>query len=116
MQDIALNPEGDLFITVGGDIALRDSVRQRIEIRLRWFLGEWMFNESLGVPWFQYILKKQVNLALAEGIVTEQIRQTEGVLDVKRTAIGLEQRRLSVTYDIITTEGEVRGEQLWLTV
>lgn len=56
MKDLLLDKDGDLYLTPNGDVSLTDSVRQAILIRLRWFLGEWKFNTSFGLPYFSQIL------------------------------------------------------------
>lgn len=43
MYDLKLNNSGDLEISDTGDVMLTQSVRQAVEIRLRWLFGEWRF-------------------------------------------------------------------------
>ena len=53
LKDLALNEKGDLYISSGGDFAIVDSLRQAIQIKLRWALGEWQYNTDLGIPYFE---------------------------------------------------------------
>ncbi len=66
MKDLLLDKDGDLYLTSNGDVSLTDSVRQAILIRLRWFLGEWIFNTSFGMPYYSQILIKNPNTAVIE--------------------------------------------------
>ena len=47
-MDILLNSSGDLYISETGDIALGNSVSQKIRIRLLWFEGEWRWDTGEG--------------------------------------------------------------------
>ena len=49
-MDILLSADGDLYLTETGDISLVESVAQKIKIRLRWWLGEWRWDEEEGMP------------------------------------------------------------------
>lgn len=66
MKDLLLDKDGDLYLTPNGDVSLTDSVRQAILIRLRWFLGEWKFNTSFGLPYFSQIFMKNPNTVVIE--------------------------------------------------
>ena len=50
-MDILLDPSGDLFVGKNGDIALGESVAQKIKIRLKWFAAEWRWNRDEGLPY-----------------------------------------------------------------
>ena len=56
LKDLALSKSGDLLINESGDFTIIDSVRQGIQIKLRWIKGEWVFNPEMGVPYFESIL------------------------------------------------------------
>ena len=60
MTDFLLNDCGDLDFTEGKLTLLTgvDLIRQRWLIHVRTFLGEYFLDESIGVPWFQRVLKK----------------------------------------------------------
>ena len=54
-MDILLSADGDLYLTETGDISLVESVAQKIKIRLRWWLGEWRWDEEEGMPYLSLI-------------------------------------------------------------
>lgn len=61
IKDLALDTSGDLYFTKDGDVVVTDSLRQAIQIKLRWSLAEWKYNEELGIPYFEKILVKKPN-------------------------------------------------------
>ena len=73
LRDLALSKSGDLLINESGDFTIIDSVRQGIQIKLRWIKGEWVFNPEMGVPYFESILVKTPNRALIEKTLRDQI-------------------------------------------
>lgn len=83
MADIKLNSENDIdwnnLVFTEDNV---ESVAQKIRIRLRTYFGEWFVNTSIGVPYFQEILKKGVSKDYVDTIFLDIIRATEGVLRV----------------------------------
>lgn len=94
-MDIALTEAGDLFVGTNGDIMLVDSVAQKIRIRLLWFLGEWRWNDELGLPYMEDLLKKNPNIELMESAIREAIFDVDEVVKIKK---------LSIDYDRKTRE------------
>ena len=47
-MDILLDKSGDLYVSPQGDIALTESVAQKIRIRLLWFAEEWRWSGHSG--------------------------------------------------------------------
>ena len=45
-MDILLKSNGDLYVSPEGDIALENSVAQKIKIKLKWFEGEWKWDQE----------------------------------------------------------------------
>ena len=85
MADIALNQEThDIDIQNGRLSILRDSdaTSQRIAIRLKFFLGEWILDQRLGLPYYESILVKNPDLTLIGGYFREAILTTPGVQEL----------------------------------
>lgn len=57
-------------------------VAQRLRIKLRTFLGEWVFNTAYGVPYWQRILGKKVSKVSVDRIFQEQILAEDGVVEL----------------------------------
>lgn len=109
--DILLNKDGDLYFE-GADIVLADSVRQKINIRLRWFFQEWRWDDEAGIPYFEYLFIKNPNLNQVKEIIEEQIFNVDEVTEVNDVSIEIDSksRRATITYDAATDEKTFREE------
>ena len=112
MKDLLLDRDGDLSVTENGDICLTDSIRQAIFIRLRWFLGEWKFNPTFGMPYYSRILIKNPSETVIEQLFREQILSVSEVIGVEecRAEINRRLRVCRVTFCANTTQGAIREE------
>ena len=111
-NDLLLTAAGDLVIGPEGDIYLTTSVAQAIRIRLRWFVGEWKFNPELGVPYFEDVFVKKVNIGHVERIMTAQVLDVDGVLKVRSLSISTKsaERTMLIAFEAETTEGTIEEE------
>ena len=112
LKDLALSKSGDLLINESGDFTIIDSVRQGIQIKLRWIKGEWVFNPEMGVPYFESILVKTPTLALIEKSLGYHFLRVSGVTCVGSLNLAWEKKKrtLSAKFTAKTTEGEVESE------
>lgn len=111
MADLQLDPNTHDLVLTRFDLSLVDGnelIVQRIKQRLLLFLGEWYLDVEAGVPWFQEILVKGVDLGRVETLIKRTIVGTEGV--TRLTALDLnftpEPRRLSVSFRAVGENGE----------
>lgn len=76
MTDLVLNEDGDLDLT-GGLLKLTSTVQQdalqRTKIRLGTYLGEWVYNTSVGIPYFESVLIKTNNKGPIDALFKEAI-------------------------------------------
>lgn len=98
-MDILLTTSGDLFLTDKGDISLVDSVTQKIKIRLKWWLGEWRWDEAEGLPYKDELFVKNPDTDSLEQALREKIFEVTEVTEVKD---------VSVDYDYRTRIGKIR--------
>lgn len=109
-HDLAMDTSsGDLMI-INNDLLIIDNaerVAQQILISLRFWLGEWFLNTSDGVPYLDYILVKNPNMAHIRQVLTEAIDKVEGVERVASMNLDFDRinRRLLVEYDAYTYYG-----------
>jgi hypothetical protein len=71
----ALNKEGDSYLDSNGNIAIItgiDSVSQTVSNALQLWLGEYQFDTTLGVPWYN-ILGDKFNRLLVNNYITDEI-------------------------------------------
>lgn len=115
MFDVLLDDDGDLKLE-DGDIVLTESVTQAIKIRLKWFLNEWRFDTSLGVPYYEQVFVKGYNLRLIEQLLKKQILNVKEVIDVPyiKANVNLQTRKLTVKYKAITDKEVFEAEELIL--
>jgi hypothetical protein len=113
LKDILLAPDGDLRISDKGDITLTDSVRQAVRLRLLWFLGEWRFAPSFGMPYFEDILIKTPNIERVKQLVRNEAMTVVEVTDVRNVAVAVNsaERTAKISLDIVTSE-EIYREEL----
>lgn len=98
-MDILLDRSGDLFVGGNGDIAIGDSVAQKIKIRLKWFEGEWRWNAEEGLPYIDSLLIKNPDTNYFEGVVREKIFEVDEVVGV---------REVSITFNPTTRKAKIR--------
>lgn len=112
LKDLALAKNGDLYIGPDGDFRVIDSVRQALQIKLRWIKGEWVFNQAIGTPYLQEIFQKNPNLTIVEKILREQILSVDGVHEITSFELSADAktRILSCKFAVNSTEGEIESE------
>lgn len=101
MVDILLDPSGDLLLNERGDIVLADSTAQEIEIRLKWFEGEWRWNRGEGLPYFESLLKKNPDTDAMEAAVRAKIFEVPEVTEVKNVSIVADSRTRNATIKFV---------------
>ncbi len=82
MKDILLNKEGDIALTKDGDISLVASPVQAVMIKLRWYLGEWVFDPYKGIAWFEKILVKNPDIEGIKKMLIKEMMDVDDVLEV----------------------------------
>lgn len=98
----------DLVLDAAGNIAVCTepySLAQDVATALRTFLGEVYYNTSLGVPYFETILGKQIPLSMIQGIIGDQAKTVTGVVDATCTIISVVGRRLTGQVVVTDTAG-----------
>jgi len=108
-MNLGVNLSGDLDLQ-GGQLVLvegQEEIKQHLEQRLRTFLGEWFLDQSIGIPYFDDILKKNVIVSEVESIFINEIISTPGVVRLLEFDLSLDKglRRLSVTCLVETIDG-----------
>ena len=68
---------GELTLISGGE-----EIKQRISERLQLFKGEWFLDTTVGVPYFQSILKKNPVREEVEAFLVQAIAETPGVEEI----------------------------------
>lgn len=94
--------KGQLVLVTG-----QEEIRQHSAQRLRTFLGEWFLDLFIGLPYFEEIFEKGVDVNNIDSIFINEILQTPGIvrlLDFNLDIPDLASRRLEVDYEAQTSE------------
>jgi hypothetical protein len=82
------------------------ATRQRLEIRLGIFKGEWKYDRRVGVPWLEVILRKGASLQLIRQVFHNVIATCPGVASVSRLVVARTANRgLSVSFTARAIDG-----------
>ena len=111
-MDILLNSSGDLYISETGDIALGNSVSQKIRIRLLWFEGEWRWDTGEGLPYFSDLFIKNPDTDAFESLIRTKIFEVEEVTDVKDVEVNFDgrTRKAVIKYTALTDSETIKDE------
>ena len=86
-NDVLLDADGDLRLDSSRDIVLGESLVQKINIRLRWFKGEWPFDETQGTDWFDTVFVKNPDFDLIEQMVEQILYSFDEIANVETVSI-----------------------------
>ena len=115
-MNIQLDDDGDWLVTNNQlqTVTGADEIAQKIKNRLRAFRGEWFLDVRVGMPWFEKILKKNPNPAEVETIITEEIVNTDGVLNVRDIELSLDNltRKLRVDFSAEVIDGVINFSEV----
>jgi hypothetical protein len=111
MKDLALGSgTHDLYLE-GGDwviIEEENEVAQSTEIRLLFIEAEWLFDYTLGVPWFDYMFATSSSLEQKEQILKSTIQNTIGISQITEFVFGVDpiNKGALVTFSATVETGE----------
>ena len=101
--DLRLDDDGDLDLSTG-DLSLvfedAEGIAQRLQTRLRLYLGEWLLDTAAGVPWRERVLVRGRSVEPARAVLTAQILSCPGVVALPELTLTLDSaaRALAVTF------------------
>ena len=113
MSDLFLDPTtGDITLVGNSPVLVEDTlsvVRQRIQIRLNTFLGEWFYNSEVGVPYYEQILTQKYDKSIVDSVLRSEVLETEDVIEVTsfETTFDKATRKLNFYIEATTTQGSV---------
>ena len=111
-KDLALDSTWDLYFSPDGDVAVTDSLRQAIQIKLRWALGEWIYNEELGIPYFEKILVKKPDTQEISTIIRTTLLEFAEVKSVKYCTVEVDHdtRKCTCKFSVVTDKETIESE------
>ncbi len=109
-MDLLATADSDIDITNGALswVTGLDAIRQNVEMGLRIWLAESVYDRNQGVPYIQVIFQRGASLAAIRFIVERQILSHDGVTEVLELApvIDVATRTMRVTGRVRAIEGE----------
>lgn len=105
--NIALDTENhDIYLDANGQLVTEADLGQRIDRRLRVFLGEFWLDQSLGIPYFQEVLKRNPDLSAIRAIFAAEIQKVAGVQQLNECSVSIDRaaRKLSVIFRVTGTD------------
>lgn len=113
MKDLKLTTDHDLEI-VNGDLVLvtkEEEVAQAIKIALLTVQGEWVYDQNLGIPWFDDMYQPRFTKAEILRTLRARINDVPGVLSVNQLEMTIDANRQAlVTFDVQTIYGTATDE------
>lgn len=112
MSDIKLTPTGNDIDITDGKLSLVDGLeytRQKLLIRLRFFLGEWFLDERLGFPYFERVLGKKNPRTSLDALFRQVILSTPDVIEILTFTADLDtnSREYSLAFKVRATDGVI---------
>ena len=108
MTDLKLDQLTHDLVIENGDLVLvteAEALVQNIKVRLYTFYGEWAFDTTQGVPYFEDILVKNPNISNIQAILKNVILETKGVTKLSSFIFEYEPRTRSASL-VFTVESE----------
>lgn len=107
---------GGLLDLTGGTLSLVEGgqeIAQKIQARLRFFLGEWFLDQDIGIPYYQRIFQKGVTQNEVQAILQETVESIAGVTATSNWAIAFSSttRALSISFTAETDAGKIDVNQ-----
>lgn len=86
-----------------------DLIVQRLKIKLLWFKEEWFLDRNYGIPYFQQIFIKGIDLNEIDDIYRDAIANEDGVLDLisYSSEFNPSTRKLTVNSKVRVGSGEI---------
>ena len=106
----ALDETGDWAESAGRPVHVsgRQATVQRVRVHLLRFLGEWFWDTSLGVPWFEFVLgQRSPNMRVVKALLVREIERVSGVLRVQELTLTLDtERQLSISAEVVIVDSD----------
>ena len=117
MKDFKIDANNNLVATsfqLGFTALAIDYVIQKLQIKLRTFLGEYFLDTTIGVPYFEDFLIKNPDLDLIGSLLKKQIYSITEVKQITKFLLQYNNvaRQLVVTFAVSLTSGESGGSTL----
>jgi hypothetical protein len=109
---------GDLIMTAGQiqQVSGVDAIAQAVYCDLKTFLGEYWLDKEIGVPYYQVVFKKGVDLSLINTLMKSQMLKREDVIEITEyeSSLNTSTRKLTIVYSAKTVLGNITNQEIIL--
>lgn len=101
-----------LVLDANGNIALADepySIAQDCASAVRTFLGEAIYDTSLGIPYFDQVLGQWPPVSLIQSLIEQQALTVPDVVQAKCVITDFSNRTVTGTIEVIDTTGQAHN-------
>ncbi len=86
-----------------------DYYKQKVRIKLQFFLGEWFLDTEKGVDWYGTILVKNPNLTNVDNLLKVTVLESPGVIELLQwqSSFNIQNRTYTVIFEANTDAGEL---------
>jgi len=114
MRSLALGDKErwDIGIDEHGNFAMLDGLEQLTQFlrnRLLFIKNEWRYNNTIGVPYFEFILVDNPDFVTIESIFKKTILETKEVSKILSFNMTLKNLNLKIDFRVKSTFGIVEG-------
>lgn len=112
-MDLLLSPTDHDLLFINGTTPVtyenRLTVAQRLKIKLMTFKNEWFLDTSIGMPYFQQILKRGVSKTTIDVIFQEAILSEPDVLEIIEfnSIIDTVERSYQLSFKVRTNQNQI---------
>ena len=101
--DFALSADGTQLLLVTG----AEQLRQALEIGLKTFRGQWIYDPEAGIPYLQTVFVKGTPLEVIRQVFRDYVQAVPGVVDIPTLELNFDKisAKLSVEMRIIAEDG-----------
>lgn len=106
--DLKLTDDKEIDLTNLKPVLLSgtDYIKQKLNIKLDTYFGEWFLDTRKGVKWKQLVLKKGYNLSEIELHVRNIIKEVDEVREILEYSQSLTGLKLTINFKVSTTESD----------
>lgn len=111
-RDIAIDFVNKKWVLENRDFVFTkgaNAIKQSLELRLMFLLGEWFLDQNLGTAWYQAVFTKPFNQTAAEDMLRARILGTKGIRAINSFSLVRDRaaRTISITYNVSSDFGQL---------
>lgn len=111
---LALHPDtNDLYLFSDGSLGIavsNQAIGEHAKQRLNTYLGEWVYDTTVGTPWIQQIFVRPFSPGVANAVIKQRISETPGVTELTEFSLTVDYKTRGVKAVGAKVTTELDGE------